>query len=855
MTRFRLRPEGGSSRFDRLWSRICIALLIVLNVVIGNFLWFTPRLTSSIASSAITSELGAAYVAAVPFDKSLPYVPLGDTNEQPHRSGLALFENGRALGPPHAPHSQIRERGSGQYSHWNDSIIFSSSDGSDPRINGRIYSFEAPTTVKRPLRTPLLTVLALANAGFFVFFRSEVAAFFRSRSRTLLRILALSMVGAAGLSALGVFGTLVVARSGMPKDAALTIQALQHACLGCLLSFGIWAAGAGVLRWILRDPRAPLAQVLIPAFPIGLLVLAALTTISILFPKGREISFALWVVCLLPLVRWRPPWQEVAVAIKAALSIIPFAIAFGIWLALLWHGPTETLSGSPSGDLTYYAGGIWSLAHQPYPYIDLGYANGGTRGYFNSLFPALGAALLYLPDFDPFLFLLASGGTSYILLSALMLHFYVADRAPRSPGIFEIVVLILSVLVAARYPYWVVESIPVVFVPALTIAVWWMAERGQDDFKWSIAAMFAGLTGSILSKVTTAAVLVPLGAAGIWKHFWILPYSVRAMALGVGCIISVYSVMMLYHFLPLFFALADVSMGPESLRTPTWYFVWRDVAALGFVLLAWLVADRPVALALTLGLSTFLLFSFLFQINFVTVALLLGLMIFTGSGRSTPTRSLALAAFAASLPAVILSDPAGASTGIVWVICLGGAGLAAIFSAIRIRGASLLTLRTSAAVAITTITVGGLALVGVARGFIIADSGWHLRGPALTPELRDVWSAVGQLTPPDALIFTDQVDETINVLGGWNNYAFRGQRQIYLSSYYTVFELRNDKTKLREVLSMNESVLTGAIKPIDVPTKASHEHAFAVVSASRVAPLSWQKIYGNKNYAIFKITS
>jgi hypothetical protein len=850
-----LPREGGTSRFDRLRSRIRIALLIVLNLVVGNFLWLTPRLTSSIPSSAITSELGAAYIAAVPYDKSLPYVPQGDANEAPHRSGLALFENGRALGPPHAPHSQIRERGSGQYSHWNNSIIFSTSDGSDPRINGRIYSIEAPTTVKPPLLTLLLTVLALANTGFFVFFRSEVSAFFRSWTSTLLRILALSLVVAAGLSALGVFGTLVVAKSGMPKDAALTIQTLQHACLGCLLSFGIWAAGAGVLRWIIRDPRAPLAQVLIPAFPIGLSVLAALTTISLLFPNGREISFTLWIVCLLPLIRWRPPWQEIAAGMKAALSIIPFALAFGIWLALLWHGPTETLSGSPSGDLTFYAGSIWSLAHQPYPNIDLGYANGDTRGYFNSLFPALGAALLYLPDFDPFLFLLASGGTLYILLSALMLHFYVADRAPRSPGIFEVLVLILSVLIAARYPYWVVESIPVVFVPALTIAVWWMAERGQNDFKWSIAATFAGLTGSILSKVTTAAVLVPLGAGGIWKRFWKLPHSVRAIALGLGCIVGVYFVTMLYRYVPLFIGATDVSVGPESLRTPAWYFVWRDVAALGFVLLAWLIADPSVALALTFGLSTFLLFSFLFQINFVSVALLLGLMMFTSSGRSALTRSLALTAFAASLPAVILSDPAGASTGIVWVICLGGAGLAAIFSAIHIRGASLLTFRTSAAIALTTITVGGLGLVGVARGFIIADSGWHFRGPELSPELRDVWSAVGQLTPPDALIFTDQVDETINILGGWNTYAFRGQRQIYLSSYYTVFELRNDKTKLRKLLFMNESVLSGAIKPIDVPTKAPHEHAFAVVSASRVAPLSWQKIYSNKSYAIFKITS
>ena len=112
-----------------------------------------------------------------------------------------------------------------------------------------------------------------------------------------------------------------------------------------------------------------------------------------------------------------------------------------------------------------------------------------------------------------------------------------------------------------------------------------------------------------------------------------------------------------------------------------------------------------------------------------------------------------------------------------------------------------------------------------------------------------------RLTPPDALIFTDQVDETINLLGGWNTYAFSGQRQIYLSSYYTAPELRNDQGKLRKLLSINASVLSGTMKPVDVPTKARREQAFAVIAADRVAPRSWKVIYTNKRYAIFKIIS
>src|SRR5207237_603792 len=123
--------------------------------------------------------------------------------------------------------------------------------------------------------------------------------------------------------------------------------------------------------------------ILIPAFPASLLLLAALVAISLLVPHGRAVAFALWLACLLPLFNWRPPWQQLTAAFKAAIAIVPFAMFFGMWLALLWHGPTDTLSGSPSGDVTFYASNIWTLADRPFPFMDLGYEKGGSHSYFN----------------------------------------------------------------------------------------------------------------------------------------------------------------------------------------------------------------------------------------------------------------------------------------------------------------------------------------------------------------------------------------------------------------------------------------------------------------------------------------
>ncbi len=54
-------------------------------------------------------------------------------------AALQVLEDGRALGPDNTPHTAISEAGGGRYSHWQSSVVFSSSDNSDPRANGRGY--------------------------------------------------------------------------------------------------------------------------------------------------------------------------------------------------------------------------------------------------------------------------------------------------------------------------------------------------------------------------------------------------------------------------------------------------------------------------------------------------------------------------------------------------------------------------------------------------------------------------------------------------------------------------------------------------------------------------------------------
>jgi predicted O-methyltransferase YrrM len=57
-------------------------------------------------------------------------------------SPLVLLEDGEPLGPAHCLHDDIRQQGRGRYSHWNGYILFSASDNSDPRFNGRRYAID-----------------------------------------------------------------------------------------------------------------------------------------------------------------------------------------------------------------------------------------------------------------------------------------------------------------------------------------------------------------------------------------------------------------------------------------------------------------------------------------------------------------------------------------------------------------------------------------------------------------------------------------------------------------------------------------------------------------------------------------
>ena len=98
-----------------------------------------PSTYKPINVSQSVSDAGFAYYVTQDFGT------LADNSANPFRSVLRIFENGVELSPAHSSHSDIENIGRGRFSHWEDgsfvALYFSASDNSNPKTNGRIYTY------------------------------------------------------------------------------------------------------------------------------------------------------------------------------------------------------------------------------------------------------------------------------------------------------------------------------------------------------------------------------------------------------------------------------------------------------------------------------------------------------------------------------------------------------------------------------------------------------------------------------------------------------------------------------------------------------------------------------------------
>ena len=141
-------------------SRLALRLISCLFVLAISFFvaldlleYFEGRDSTSCAHASCCPK-GQEFVLSPPFSVKLgdygykvsipQFVQLGDTERDMRHSRAVMCEGDLQMGPGHSPHAEIAAKGFGRFSHYQEEIIFSSSDNTDPNSNGRQYKIVIP---------------------------------------------------------------------------------------------------------------------------------------------------------------------------------------------------------------------------------------------------------------------------------------------------------------------------------------------------------------------------------------------------------------------------------------------------------------------------------------------------------------------------------------------------------------------------------------------------------------------------------------------------------------------------------------------------------------------------------------
>ena len=303
-----------------------------------------------------------------------PWQARGDSMYDPFRSDLLLYENGRRLGPPHAPHDRIQATGGGAYSHWDRLLRFSTRDGSDPHRNGREYRVTFTAGVGR---TPLLrlvqagtVLLAVAMGGLAWQQRRTLPAVLLGSIRALPRRLPDWLLAAV-----------------IPAVAALSAWRLLPPLWNGSDSV-IWLLWQ--LTWVPHHPPAyPLMMYLLERFTEG--DAAAMLRGAMLVQQGLQILAVAWVA-----TAFRGPWR---------ILLVSAAATVGTSYGLFSHGLFTEGLAHPL--LLFFLGALFRL-----------WRDGPTRGVLVAL-----ALTLLIASLTRYLLIVFAGmPVLFLVLQALLRH-------------------------------------------------------------------------------------------------------------------------------------------------------------------------------------------------------------------------------------------------------------------------------------------------------------------------------------------------------------------------------------------------------------------------------------------------
>jgi hypothetical protein len=125
-----------------------LSTLLVSIYLLGVCAWllYTRQIPNPALGKVVRSYFRKPYEAVLSgFEQNGGYcwtsiISIEPLSDLENISALRVFEDGKPLPTPHAPHDDILALGAGRFSHWGPKVYFSTTDNSDPNTNGRQYT-------------------------------------------------------------------------------------------------------------------------------------------------------------------------------------------------------------------------------------------------------------------------------------------------------------------------------------------------------------------------------------------------------------------------------------------------------------------------------------------------------------------------------------------------------------------------------------------------------------------------------------------------------------------------------------------------------------------------------------------
>lgn len=123
------------------------ALALLFAAYLPTVLWLDRSFVSTTPKGSIVIQILPPFetynFASIPRREFIERISQFGADEKikgDRRSPVAIYEDGRPLGPGHNTFYDVYHLGAGRFAHFKtDGIIFSSSDNSNPNTNGRKY--------------------------------------------------------------------------------------------------------------------------------------------------------------------------------------------------------------------------------------------------------------------------------------------------------------------------------------------------------------------------------------------------------------------------------------------------------------------------------------------------------------------------------------------------------------------------------------------------------------------------------------------------------------------------------------------------------------------------------------------